>query len=786
MERLKKLRNLTLDDNEFSVLPASVTKLASLKVLSLKGNKLKDLPPEIAQLTNLKELNISSNKITAKVLLKLMNMTSLCQLNIGDNAIRYLPFEVLSRLGQLNKIYMQDNPVKYPPLEVCLLGVEEMKKYQKANPIPDILTRLESEDEDYTLYEETVFLFGNDKEEQKLVFLNNITLTVPPGVVKENVEVKASLEGGEIFRPKLKENEAFESEIIDLQPRLMNFKKPALLEIPIGIDNSRNIMVLSSDDGIRWSTHLTNKGKNGVSIKITKLAMFAVVSSQVQEDFDMEPQGCTFKSTVCKDVTITFPAGAVGTKDKLSVQIMQVSRDAVSASFEENSGLENEMSFSPVVCVTSGRKQGSFKKSVVLSLPRPPKLPSGKSDIRIVADKSDTDDWQDVTEEVKPSVSGNVVTCVVQSFSKYGAVNSSQRERGRVARHATKVYNNAKRGINKAKILLLQRIQNPKQMVVSVLEAKKLSEHIERFEGMGYGSYRQSGIPYSRDILLRRRQRISFEVSDGFEIYLGMKQLVFYPNQECFTEVNVRSLKSANDNILEGSLKFFMKKSPDTGRKPGESESGQIAELLFDLGKCEVLQAHIVTQAKQVPKKLKRSISYVTSTLTKSGKDWKSFGEKLGMSVDELEAIEAENSEERDCVHQLFLRWLDKEQDGATNERIIETLRKEGYLGMAEIVQKLLNKDALQSAIEIVAELLPPKEWKQFGRSKKGLNLSTQDIEHIDTDYQQDGIREKKYQMLLLWQNRKGPAATVSKLVDSLDKCELKELADKLRNECRE
>lgn len=60
------------------------------------------------------------------------------------------------------------------------------------------------------------------------------------------------------------------------------------------------------------------------------------------------------------------------------------------------------------------------------------------------------------------------------------------------------------------------------------------------------------------------------------------------------------------------------------------------------------------------------------------------------------------------------------------------------------------------------------REWNQFARSGSGLQLPSSLIDDIRSDYSSD-VREQKYQMLSLWQRRKGQRATVELLNNIVD-----------------
>ena len=64
------------------------------------------------------------------------------------------------------------------------------------------------------------------------------------------------------------------------------------------------------------------------------------------------------------------------------------------------------------------------------------------------------------------------------------------------------------------------------------------------------------------------------------------------------------------------------------------------------------------------------------------------------------------------------------------------------------------------------------EKWKTLGRS---LGIEDPELEGIDHLHKQ--LREKGYQMLKLWKQKKGSAATYQALCDALNRVKCKDLA---------
>ncbi|KAJ1479091.1 hypothetical protein T484DRAFT_1815564, partial [Baffinella frigidus] len=57
------LKELGLNDNRLSLLPAALASLTKLKILSAMDNRLQRLAPQLCKLTQLEELNVTNNPL---------------------------------------------------------------------------------------------------------------------------------------------------------------------------------------------------------------------------------------------------------------------------------------------------------------------------------------------------------------------------------------------------------------------------------------------------------------------------------------------------------------------------------------------------------------------------------------------------------------------------------------------------------------------------------------------------------------------------------------------------
>ena len=85
LEKLIKLKDLHLDDNNLTNVPKGLENLTQLQELNLLDNKLTEVPKELEKFTKLTELSLYKNKLTdVKGLEKLTQLMGLYLLNNSD------------------------------------------------------------------------------------------------------------------------------------------------------------------------------------------------------------------------------------------------------------------------------------------------------------------------------------------------------------------------------------------------------------------------------------------------------------------------------------------------------------------------------------------------------------------------------------------------------------------------------------------------------------------------------------------------------------------------------
>ena len=111
--KLRKLRELFVDDNGLTQLPASTSQLEQLEEFNLSGNKFTELPNSICQLTQLKELDFSRNEIT-KLPSSIGDLKHLKKLRLWRNKLTTLPYSI-GKLEHLNNLDIAENELSKLP-----------------------------------------------------------------------------------------------------------------------------------------------------------------------------------------------------------------------------------------------------------------------------------------------------------------------------------------------------------------------------------------------------------------------------------------------------------------------------------------------------------------------------------------------------------------------------------------------------------------------------------------------------------------------------------------------
>uniref|UniRef100_A0A915Q670 PDZ domain-containing protein n=1 Tax=Setaria digitata TaxID=48799 RepID=A0A915Q670_9BILA len=118
--RCRKLKILSLSENEIIRLPSDIAHLTYLEELNLKGNDVSDLPEEIRNCTQLKILDLSSNPIT-RLPSTITQLTSMTSLGLNDISLTQMPHDI-GLLRNLRSLEVRENLLRTIPPSISQLN----------------------------------------------------------------------------------------------------------------------------------------------------------------------------------------------------------------------------------------------------------------------------------------------------------------------------------------------------------------------------------------------------------------------------------------------------------------------------------------------------------------------------------------------------------------------------------------------------------------------------------------------------------------------------------------
>ncbi|MFH4977003.1 hypothetical protein AB6A40_003712 [Gnathostoma spinigerum] len=119
--RCRKLKTLSLSENEIIRVPDEIANLINLEELNLKGNDVSDLPAEIKACSQLKVLDLSSNPITRLPTI-ITSLSSMTHLGLNDISLTQMPQDI-NLLRNLRSLEVRENLLRSIPQTIGQLSL---------------------------------------------------------------------------------------------------------------------------------------------------------------------------------------------------------------------------------------------------------------------------------------------------------------------------------------------------------------------------------------------------------------------------------------------------------------------------------------------------------------------------------------------------------------------------------------------------------------------------------------------------------------------------------------
>ncbi|EJD76579.1 leucine-rich repeat-containing protein 1 [Loa loa] len=147
--RCRKLKILSLSENEVIRLPSDIAHLTYLEELNLKGNDVSDLPEEIKNCIQLKILDLSSNPIT-RLPPTISQLTSMTSLGLNDISLTQMPHDI-GQLRNLRSLEVRENLLRTVPPSISQL--KQLRRldlgHNELDDLPNEISMLENLEELY-------------------------------------------------------------------------------------------------------------------------------------------------------------------------------------------------------------------------------------------------------------------------------------------------------------------------------------------------------------------------------------------------------------------------------------------------------------------------------------------------------------------------------------------------------------------------------------------------------------------------------------------------------------
>nr|XP_006816024.1 PREDICTED: p53-induced protein with a death domain-like [Saccoglossus kowalevskii] len=703
------LHGLSVADNKLKTIPANISRLQQLNHIDVSYNRIKSIPSELWTLRQLKVVNMNNNLISSI----LPNIRRLCQLywlGLANNVIQSIPDEI-GNLDHLRFLDLRNNRLHgvpqgiYDIISLATLLLDGNPMYTQTRHYPVKTT------------EKVVTVELDNEKTVSYSIGNGFSLSVPPGSVQSPIHLTITTLQDNCLKKMLGDYEMIESDIIEISPNTYEFIQPVTLGFKCPSMNSKSLCIKTIGGRKKWKNVSTKQTTDGVLAKIRKCAMFVVLSTPKVQKCNVNDQGGRIVSEITEDVVIDFPPNAVMDDMCLS---MTVHIPDPSLTVTHDSCIKDNVIFGPIVQINEKNKEKiRFEKDVKFSLPVPP----SKEDqfqprtVMVFCDSGDGH-WKLITKEHMVG-SEKTTEFNVRHFSGYTSISMPRRSSSSkwLTRKCEKLLEVIKLGVFKVQLILMQKKDNPRMLVLSLVKVRELDTKLNKLKELGYNN---NGLPYSNVFEMVNGDMISIAVDERFVIE-SADTPTFTENGLNDYEIIV-SLKSHRNSRVQGGVIGHLECTYEG--KEQQQERTKCCGISDSMGE----------------------------TLTM----------KLSFCLPQNAWVASNTSNVEPMVPLIDTRYTNSDN----NEADVEPRNNND------------NESGLTALTDLVSRELPLHEWKSFGRLRLG--LKDIELENIAYDYR-DSVLEQKYQMLYLWTRKVGNDASVCRLYSYLQEHKLCRAADKLK-----
>ncbi|XP_077994305.1 uncharacterized protein LOC144448030 [Glandiceps talaboti] len=691
---LQQLTDLKVRDNKLSTISPDIDQCTKLETLVLSENQLEEIPStlwtlkqltylymdsnQLTQLTGLPRSNgaglrfvtydLSDNRLTNDALEVLGTFKDLASLEIGQNAISRIPPRFTLELPMLMILNITENPMVYPPVEVCNDGLDAIRQYQR-----DYMNTLTDEGGDSRQIE----LMGDYESRYPTHYLpSEFRLNIPESAVTKPITLKVSLVRNEGCKPTLGEYEHMESGVIDISPHTYNFKEGIKLCLTLTADDeSREFVILRSDNGTHWEETTGSHENNEFSIKISRLGLFVAISRPRISKINIGSKGKEVAFGDNKAASIAIPPGAAKGSFTAAVTVYDPSHFLDNVETKADEGSSGDVSYGTLLYVkgVSG-KITNLSKPVTITLKSPPSSqtkenkqgsPVTKStqELRILKDVKDDNTWIDITSELSSSIAvrNEFVSFQVNSFSGYIICKSPRGRRNVTTLTAGRVRMARRKKTHWFKIILLQFLKDESALLVDIFKRENEEEILEKWKDKCYESFYNIA---SCDIELHSGENIFIKVSDEFCLKGSTEKRVRYnADNHWLVSIETKGGLSSED-CKKDYMKFYK-------MQKGNKET-EITSLPFRIeGKTSFQSNRGDLQGGTIDDNTLFTVSHKIYW-----KEWKPVARGLGLSEIDIDAIEHDHLVLREKVYEMLKLWKQKNYETATREVLLEALKK--------------------------------------------------------------------------------------------------------------